>query len=174
MGFDVGGWTVRVLEEGLPPLPDRLEPSQTVPVAVWRGERYGAVLFVRRWTNGNVDSDCAITERGGTGSWAYPQGWGGGGWIDDPPVRSEAGWDGKPVVWLRVTESYGVRVVAGAASTNVAGIEVEQAEGLWSVPIDSPCGAFVVGIESGGPGTLRALDEGGSVLRARGATRQLW
>ena len=82
MGFDIDAWTVRVLEDGVPPLPGRLEPSQTVPVAVWRGEAHGAVLFLRLWRNGNMDCDCAITERRAGGGWDMPMGWGGSAWIE--------------------------------------------------------------------------------------------
>src|SRR4051794_12188158 len=60
VAYDIGEQTVKVVTEGLPALPDRFEPSQTLPVALWRGERNGAVLFVRLWRNGNYDSDCAI------------------------------------------------------------------------------------------------------------------
>jgi hypothetical protein len=58
VAYDIGEQTVKVLTEGLPALPDRFEPSQTLPVALWRGERNGAVLFLRLWRNGNYDSDC--------------------------------------------------------------------------------------------------------------------
>jgi hypothetical protein len=165
VAFDVGEWTVRVLEDGLPPLPERLEPSQIVPVAAWRGERHGAVLFVRLWRNGQVDSDCAITQRRADGGWDEPWGWGGGPWVDDPLVRSETGWDGSPVAWLGTSGNDGVRAVEGAASKQVAAIEVEQAGRKWTVAIDSPCGAFVVGIESPGPASVRAVDEHGRMLR---------
>jgi hypothetical protein len=100
MGFDIEEWTVRVLEDGLPLLPGRLERGETLPVAFWCGERYGAVLFVRLWKNGQPDSDCAITERAPDGSWLEPSGWGGGPWIDDPVVRSTTGWDCHQVAWL--------------------------------------------------------------------------
>ena len=52
----------------------------------------------------------------------------------------------------------------GAASQRVAAIEVEQAGRKWLVTIDSPCGAFVVGVESVEPATLRAVDEYGDAL----------
>jgi hypothetical protein len=189
MGFDIGEATVRVLEEGLPTLPTRLEASQTVPVALWRGERYGAVLFVRLWRNGNVDSDCAITERAANGSWEQPSGWGGSGWIDDPLVRSETGWGGDPVAWIGSTgigsraedENFAVahtgldvRALRGAASSRVAAIEVEQRGRTWTVPIESPCGAFIVGLESPGPATLRVLDRDGQPLAdATGETERV-
>ena len=216
MGFDIDAWTVRVLEQGLPPLPARLEPSQTVPIALWRGERYGAVLFVRLWRNGNVDSDCAITERAADGSWEEDVFAGGSGWIQDPLVRSENGWDGDPVIWLGTTgmgfgvepedetdepgmhpvivkvpaglsedesralveahaqrerearqalwDQFDVRAIVGAASARVAAIEVEQGGRKWEVPIESPCGAFIVGLEQPGPATLGVLGHDGSHL----------
>jgi hypothetical protein len=168
MGYDIGKETVQVLTEGLAALPQNFEPSQTLPLALWRGERNGAVLFVRLWRNGNYDSDCAITERASDGSWCHPDGWGGSGWIDGPLHRPEAGWDGDPVAWLGRTvvesEEGVVRVVSGAASKRVAGIEVEQAGRKWLHPIESQCGAFVVGVESPESATLQALDQHGQPL----------
>lgn len=223
MGYDIAEWTVRVLEDGLPPLPERLEPGQTVPVAFWRGERYGAVLFVRLWRNGQPDSDCAITERAANGSWEEPASWGGGPWIDDLVVRSETGWDGDQVAWLgslatgdepveappdwvtKVRTPDGVsgaevvavpadmprdevdamfaareaawdarlleaarnsdfRAILGTASTQVSAIVIEHAGRRWAQTMDSPAGAFVVGIEGRGPATLRALNASGTVL----------
>jgi hypothetical protein len=174
VGFDVFEGTVRVLEEGLPPLPQRLEPSQTVPVAVWRGESHGAVLFVRLWRNGNMDCECAITERRAGGGWEEPMGSGGGGWIDDPLVRPEEGWQGDAVLWLGESGSNGVRAVRGAASKRVSAIEVEQAGRRRSLPVESPCGAFVVGIESQEPAVVRALDEHGrALIDAAGAPAEI-
>jgi hypothetical protein len=157
--------TVRVLERGLPVLPERLEPSGTVPVALWRGARHGAVLFVRLWRNGNIDSDCAIAGRGDDGRWMEPTFMAGGAWIDDPLVRPALGWDGASVLWLGDVGMGDVRAVQGAASEQVAGIEVEQAGRTWTVPVGSPCGAFVVGVELPGPASVRAVGADGRVLR---------
>jgi hypothetical protein len=210
--MDIGAWTVRVLEGGLPPLPARLELGQTVPVARWRGERYGAVLFVRLWRNGTVDSDCAITQRAADGSWEEPGAWGGSGWIDDPLVRPRTGWEGDPVMWLGISgigsgeedipsdpfdlsitdvvalprdagpdawpsidrepwAGLDVRALLGAASEQVAAIQVEHEGRTWTVPIESPCGAFIVGVESPGPATLRVIGHDGQPLAdADGAT----
>jgi hypothetical protein len=143
MGFDVFEWTVRVLQEGLPPLPDRLEPSQTVPVAMWRGESHGAVLFVRLWRNGNMDCECAITNRRADGGWDEPTASSGSAWIDDPLTRPEDGWRGERVAWLGVSGSDGVRAVRGAASKRVSAIELEQAGRRWSLPVESPCGCVL-------------------------------
>jgi hypothetical protein len=119
------------------------------------------VLFVRLWRNGSMDCECAITERSAGGGWEEPVGSGGSAWIDDPLVRPEDGWQGEHVLWLGVSGSDGIRAVRGAASKRVSAIEVEEAGRSWSLPIDSPCGAFVVGIESPAPATVHAIDEQG-------------
>jgi hypothetical protein len=70
-------------------------------------------------------------------------------------------------------DSTEVRAIRGAASKNVAAIEVEQDGLTWTVPIESPCGAFVVLLETPGPVTLRVLDAGGRRLEdADGATER--
>lgn len=155
---------MQVLEEGLPPLPERLEKGQTVPIALWRGERYGAVVFVRLWRNGQVDHDCAITSRADDGAWEEPSSYGGSAWIDDPLHRPESGWDGEPVEWIGVTGIQEIRAVKGVASLEVASIGVEQSGRKWRVPIDSPAGAFVVGLEDPAPVILHALGAGGQLL----------
>lgn len=91
MGRDIGEWTAQILNDGLPPLPERLDRGEIAPIVAWRGTSYGAVLFIRIWKNGNVDTECAIAERAADGSWGEPGGWGGSGWIDDPLVRSDIG-----------------------------------------------------------------------------------
>ena len=226
MERDLDEFAVTVLSTGLPRLPSGLETGVLVPIALWRGARFGAVLFVRLWTNGNVDSECALVEREVDGAWGAVLGSGGGGWIDDPLVRNETGWDGDPVLWIgsngiglqpddedyepafvpaegkqlglvsrpvivRVPEGLDddqarayldearkadrrrwearwdrldLRALRGVASTQVQAIEVEQGDRRWRVPIDSPCGAFLVGLEQRGPATVRALGHDGRPL----------
>jgi hypothetical protein len=172
MAMDIGEWTVRVLDHGLPALPARLERGETVPAAVWQGKRAGGVVFVRLWKNGQPDSEVAIARRAADGSWEVPS-WGGGPWIDDPMIRPEDGWDGSPVLWLQHAGQFvqgdtdGVRAQAGAAARRVAAIQVEQAGRTWSVPVDSPCGAFIVVMESLAPARLCAVDERGEAVLER-------
>ena len=67
-----------------------------------------------------------------------------------------------------------VRAVLGAASTPVAAIEVEQDGRSWTVPIESPCGAFIVGLEDPATATLRVLGHDGQQLAgADGATEKV-
>jgi hypothetical protein len=225
VGRDFEEFAVTVLSTGLPLLPGGLETGVPVPIAVWRGDRFGAVLFVRLWTSGNVDGECTLVERAADGGWGEVIGSGGGGWIDDPLVRNETGWRGDPVLWLgsfgiglrpdevdheppfvpahpkqlgvsraqivRVPEGLDdeearahadqviqqqrrrretrwdrldLRVLRGVASTRVRTIEVEQENRRWEVPIDSPCGAFLVGLEQRGPATVRVLGHDGRPL----------
>jgi hypothetical protein len=224
VGVDLEELAVRVLDGGLPVLPERLETGVPVPVALWRGRSFGGVLFLRLWTNGNVDAESVLVERDADGRWEDVLGSGGGGWIQDPLVRSETGWEGDPVLWigsqgvglepdehddcpwppaepgefgtsyavtLRVPpglsedqarayvehsnererrvraarwDRLDVRLMRGVASRQVAAIEVEQAGQRSSVPIDSPCGAFIVGLEQRGPATIRVIGHDGLPL----------
>ena len=67
-----------------------------------------------------------------------------------------------------------LRALLGAASAQVAAIEVAHAGKTWTVPIESPCGAFIVGLEAPGPATLRVLDHDGRPLAdADGATERV-
>jgi len=169
MRTDIADWAVHVLEQGLPPLPAHLERGETVPAAVWRGDDVGGVLFVRLWQDGRPDSEVALARRGADGSWEVPS-WGGGPWVDDPLVRPADGWDGAAVVWLHHSgqftqgETDGVRAQAGAAAEGIAAVRVEQADRTWSVPVDSPCGAFIVVMDSLRPARLCAVDERGEVV----------
>jgi hypothetical protein len=85
-------------------------------------------------------------------------------------TRPEEGWDGYPVEWLHQRAEYddsggdGVRAFAGAASRRVRAIGVEQGSQKWTVPVDSPCGAFIVVLDSLDPARLCALDERREVL----------
>lgn len=173
MGF-VENWTVRVLTDGLPPLPDRLERGQTVPAAVWRGKHAGAVHFLRLWKNGQPDCDTAISERRSDGSWEEPHFCGGNAWVDDPLTRPDEGWGGYPVVWPGQCGAGEVRVIRGAASKLVAGLEVEYQGRTSIVPINSPCGAFIVGFESPGVARVTAVDaDGRPVINRDGAPEEL-
>ena len=98
MGWDFAEETVRVLTSGLPPSPPEPSPGLTFAAACHQGDRFGAVLFLRLWRNGQWDSDTAITERSEDG-WAYPSACGGGGWLN-PYERPAAGWDGEPIALL--------------------------------------------------------------------------
>jgi hypothetical protein len=225
VGRDLEEFAVAVLAAGPPPLPSGLETGVPVPLAFWRGARFGAVLFVRLWTDGNVDGECTLVEREADGTWGTVIGSGGGGWIDDPLVRNETGWHGDPVLWIgssglglqpddedreppfvpgdakrlgvsrpeivrvpedldeeqvrayvdRATEAerhlrearwdrLDLRVLRGLASEQVHAIEVEQGDRCWEVPIDSPCGAFLIGLEQRGPATVRVLGHDGRPL----------
>ena len=170
----IPGWTVRVLEGGLPTAPEHLEPGRTHPVAVWRGRRAGAVLFVRRLRNGRYDSECAITERDEDGRWVEPWAWGGGGWVNPAPrLRPGDGWDGEPVLWMGESTTAlenedgswtEVVVAEGIAARRVAALRVEAAGGVEVFPVDGDSGAFLVGVEVRGTVRVVPLDARGDAL----------
>jgi hypothetical protein len=47
---------------------------------------------------------------------------------------------------------------AASIRAQVAAIAVKHGGRTWTVPIESACGAFIVGLEAPGPATLRVLD----------------
>ena len=69
-----------------------------------------------------------------------------------------------------VSDGRVVRVAEGAASSRVAAIEVQQGGRKWLHPIESPCGAFAVGVESAEPATLQAVATKASPFTTRTAS----
>jgi hypothetical protein len=173
MGWDFASETARVLTEGLPDPPRPPAAGVTFAAALYRGERFGAVLWLRLWRNGGWDSDTAVTERDGAG-WAFPSACGGGGWVD-PHDRPEDGWDGQPLVVLgqgqQTTELEDgtcehVTSVEGMTSTRVASLLCSTPGGSFVHPVDSPLGAFEIVVVGEDPPTLVALDTEGAPIPA--------
>jgi hypothetical protein len=171
MGWDFAEETVRVLTSGVPPAPQVPSPGVTFAAACHRGDRFGVVLFLRLWRNGQWDSDTAITERTEDG-WDYPSACGGGGWLD-PYERPAAGWDGEAIAILGSSQVGsetedgvfdGATAVEGLASPDVAAIDYRLRETTWRYAIDSPVGAFVIVVEGEIEPMLRAVDRGGRHL----------
>ena len=171
MGYDLEAVAVAVLENGLGPVPDDLPwDGSTVPVACATWEPFGAVLFVRRWRNGQWDSDTAITDRAPDGRWNLPNGCGGSAWLDTGLTRPAAG---EPLVWLGSSAS-GLpapdgtypEVVAhrGVASRAVETLRVEQAGVTRIEPVESSAGAVLVLGDADLPIEVVALDAGGHPL----------
>jgi len=173
VNFDISQWTVRVLEEGLPPPVESVALGQTIPVARWIKDRYGAVLFVRQWRNGQWDSDCASTAIDSNGKWHQPGSHGGGKW-ENPLVRpSSDGWNGKPVIWLNwgggfspIDDKY-IRTIDGMTVPQVAAIELKHKTGeLYQVvEVDSPYGAVVLGFSDDEAYLATPLDAFGKPFR---------
>ncbi|MEY2426511.1 MAG: hypothetical protein QOI61_2083 [Actinomycetota bacterium] len=119
-------WNVWVLDHGLPPLPAKLEKGQSVPVARWAGEQWGAVFHLQwNWDEDEPDDDYVATEiqvlRRVEGRWQTPSGSGGSNWHEEHPFTRWAV-PGRAVhlgglVW------HGADDWAGAAMDGIAGIE---------------------------------------------------
>jgi hypothetical protein len=174
VGYDLEAVALEVLERGLPEVPSDLAPDgSTVPVARATWGEFGAVLFVRRWRNGQWDCDTAVTRRDRNGRWLEPSGYGGGPWIETGLRRPGRGWDGYPIVWMgsagrdleRDDGEYDFIVgYRAAAATTVAAVQVEQAEVSYTTQVASSAGAVIVLAYGDGPAKLSALDASGAVV----------
>ena len=171
MAWDFSVETVSVLTDGLPQPPAPPVPGQTFPAALHRGERFGAVLFLRLWRNGNWDSDSAIAARAIAG-WEEPGSCGGHDWINPYP-RPADGWDGQPVrvlgTWRKETQAdddslIQIAAVEGMTASCVTAIHCETHQGSFIYPVDSPLGAFVIVVEGDELPSLTPLDAEGNPL----------
>jgi hypothetical protein len=163
---------LRVLDDGLPAQPARMTPGSVVPIAVWNGPSFGAVMYLEDCEH---DSFCGTDEhylmmsyayRRVRDGWELPRGGGGTEWPvggstavpfaprevlfgDCGPHGSLPGW----TCWI-------VDGVAGAAAR-----WVELVEGTDTTRRDiGPSGAFIVVLEGSGPATVRVLDADKGVL----------
>src|SRR4051812_10096951 len=80
---DWGSW---VLDHGLPALPSSLGDEDAVPVAMWAGHRFGAVLNVQWYVDDedgekSSDTEVLLFRRSDEG-WEEAPGSGGRGWYD--------------------------------------------------------------------------------------------
>jgi hypothetical protein len=157
VSYDARAEVLGILEHGLPPLPSPLVPEQGAAVAAWRGDRHGCVLFTRVINDGmDDDADVAVVERAEDGSWVRIAG--GGEFDPDRLARQRPEWAAFDALVASGLTIADFRWVLGIAPERVAAIEVERAGERLRLPIDSPVGAFVIGIEGPGQATLQPLD----------------
>src|SRR6266516_3709637 len=168
VGWDFSEATVRVLTDGLPTPPSSPEPGVTFPVALHRGERLGAVLFLRLWRNGEWDSDSAIAERENDG-WIEPSSCSGGGW-PSPYDRPFEGWEGSALLvnWQSCQETHcedgsirSTAAIEGMAAGSVASIRCSTSTATFDYELDSPLGAFIIVVEDARAPMLTPLDSHG-------------
>jgi hypothetical protein len=169
MAWDAFQEAEDVLNLGLPEPPTIPAPGVTFPAARHCGERFGAVLFLRLWRNGQWDSDTVICARGDSG-WEHAGGYGGGGWPDpyervgdEPPLvimgsmgTSFEGDDGSELL---------VTAVDGACSPAVAAIHFITSSDSFLYPIESSLGVFVIAAAGSVERTFIALDRNGNELQ---------
>ena len=169
MGDYIERETMRVLTEGLPEMPERLERGQTIPLARWHGERFGAVLFVRRWKNDQIDTDTAISQRLPDGTWEEPYAYSGGPWFHEPLAPLPRGTAAGAIAWSGLHGNDEALVSIGKATDQVAGVQVSQCGRSWVVPVESPSGAVLVGVEGDEAPTWVAIDQKGSHIGEGGS-----
>lgn len=164
---ELGAW---VLDDGLPPLPSELGVDDIVPIARWRGEEVGAVLFASRYfddDDGEYRGDAEIqTYRRVDGEWLPSSGSGGGGWFEAPLQRPELPDSYAAVSHLHATQERTGPVCAayGFAGRAAAFVEVVTPAGSTVAPLDSPVGAFVVASDGTSDAIVRVLSAEQRVL----------
>ena len=157
---ELGIW---VLDDGLPPLPLELKIGETVPIARWSGQEYGAVLFVSWYLDdeegeSSVDADVQ-TYRRFRGVWVPSEGSGGGSWFDEPLKRPDVPDEYAAVGHYHFTHGATGSCCAayGVAGRGAAFVEVVTPAGSTVAPLDSPVGAFVVAADGERDAVVRVL-----------------
>lgn len=158
-------WDEWALEHGLPENSQEPVLGESLPIARWAGPHFGAVLHVA-WQGGVADepdtlcSEVQVYRRNGA-SWRASSGGGGTGWFDPPLVRpSDVG--PRDVVVVHVHESgdgaWRCGSADGIAGVEAAWLELHDAAGVTSRPVESPFGAFIVAWDATEAALLRVLD----------------
>jgi hypothetical protein len=168
------GWSLWVLDHGLPDLPATVEVGESVPVARWAGPRFGAVLHVDwSWSEDHEDdslsSEIEVFRRGADG-WESSSGSGGGGWFDPPLCRPDV-----PPRYAALGhwhasggDGWGCCAAYGLAGVEAVTVEVIDMDGVTRHPIESPLGVFVVCADRFVEATVRVLDAAESPLSEQG------
>ncbi len=177
----------KVLREGLTPFPAVLTPSTTTPLAYWKNETYGFVIFLtgvpvvpslveppgaedgKNWSGGY---DWKNTEWVPTPQWCGSiwQGIQGPPGIPDDPEEGPVRWNGQ-VIDETPEEGRPVVIVWGWCSKEVVQLSFVQSEEKSIIPIGH-LGSWVIGSESGEPWTVEAYDGAGNGLGW--VTRHQW
>lgn len=166
-------WSLWVLENGLPDLPDRVATGESVPVAYWAGPRFGAVLHVKwSWSrhhrNDQLQSEIEPFRRVAN-QWESSGAGGGTGWYDPPLARLDLG-PREAFTGGTFTQSHlgdrgkGICIIDGVAGTDAAFVEIGTDVGVVRRRLDSPLGVFVAATNLGRAASLRVLDAEGQTL----------
>ena len=164
----------RVIEHGLPGLPEVLTYQMSIPVACWRAPSCAVVLFLRfqprdgkfwpKMTMGTY-----FLDRDG---WTAHRMWAGTSWSHDPIARPGALRDlaGKTIGSSGVASTqqpgpgYPAAVAAGRVAPAVKQIALVQDGHEDRRPLESHFGAWAVCAEKPGPYDVAAFDEHGVML----------
>lgn len=168
---------IAVLERGLPPLPDALDYTMSIPVASWTAAGCAVVLFLEY----SRDPDGAIAPgpvvkmptfgRDGD-TWTAHRWFGGTGWSHDPiaspqDVRDLGGQmmvEGGGAFTDTPAPGHPAVIVAGRVAPAVTQIALIQDGHEDRRPLRSHFGAWVVCIDRWAPYQINALDDNGAVL----------
>jgi hypothetical protein len=158
----------RVLTEGLSAFPAEFTPSTTTPLAYWKTESFGFVVFLAGSPNVEKHPDLSL--------WTVQYHLSNGEWIPHGPTGGRLGLpdetEDKAVRWAirwagRVTsgpEDEGpALIVWGWCSNRVARLSLIQNEESISIPVGH-LGSWVVGSERGDPWRVEASDGAGNTL----------
>lgn len=165
-----------VLDAGLPPLPDRVGPDDSVPVAFWAGPVFGAVLNV--W-GCDHDPDCPPEEHLATSTQCFkrtPNGWefagvsAGTDW-PTPGLRGlvlsddAVVFDVESVQTVRgPDDGWTCSAVDGVVGASAVWIELTQDGDVVRQKIEAPTGAVVVAMSNTSEALIRTFDRAGAVL----------
>lgn len=169
-------WSLWVLDHDLPDLPAAVPVGESVPVARWAGPRFGAVLHLQwSWRDDHDDDAYLMTEiqvfrRDADGRWEAAMNTGGSDWAaewpltrpDVPPDYAELGGQ-----FYSGERDWSFSAFDGQAGVNAALVEVADADGVTSRPIDSPLGIVLAAVDGSQPARIRVLDADGRVLATR-------
>jgi hypothetical protein len=163
-------WSLYVIEHGLPDLPPTVRVGESVPVARWVGPRRAAVLHVEwSWSDDHLDDELVdntemfyMTSSG----WEPFGGMGGSGWFDPPLVRPGMHQRAAYIGGGSAASEEGVscETCIGWAGEDATTIELEDADGVLTRPLESPLGVFVVASAGEAAAFVRVLDAQGRVL----------
>jgi hypothetical protein len=169
-GFDeqlMTDWSLWVLDHGLPPLPDRIEFGQSIPVAYWAGPLVGAVLHVQATA---ADPDLDEPESFDTeiecfrrvdGRWDVANATGGTDWPPGASLGPTAAAPGYVGFGGEITASGDgptCTAVDGIVGIDAMWIEVAGRGETVRRPVEAPLGVVVVGVAEDRPVTIRVLD----------------
>ena len=166
-------WSLWVLDNGLPHLPDAVRVGESVPVAYWAGPEVGAVLHrTWAWTDDHLDdlvSDNIQCFKRDSEGWIEAGAEGGSsGGTDGRLTRLQT----EPTV-AHITGKFTAEQdgwvccsIDGFAGTGIAQVEVHDSDGVTRRPHDSPLGVFIAATGDRSGAAVVLLDgENREVLR---------